>query len=73
MFLRLFLVVFLRVLFIFLIVIFLLSLVIKFIKEMFGVGICIVLLFNLFFNLGNIRDIVLVVLVEVGMMFLVVV
>lgn len=40
---------------------------------MLGVGICIVILFNLFFIFGIIRVIVLVVFVEVGIIFIAVV
>lgn len=61
------------VVFILLIVIFLLRIVINLVRELVGIGICWVVLFNLFLSVGNILLIVLVVLVVLGIIFLVVV
>lgn len=62
--------VFLKVWFIFFVVIFFFKLIIKLMSDIFFVGICNVMLCNLFFNFGNIFFKVFVVLVEVGIMFL---
>lgn len=67
------LVVVLKVVLILVNVIFLFNLIVKLMIELVIVGICKVVLFNLFFNWGNIKLIVVVVFVEDGIMLVVVV
>lgn len=61
--------VFFIIVFILLIVIFLFNIVINLVNELVVIGICWAVLFNLLFNFGIIKLIVLAVLVELGMMF----